>query len=408
MRSFGVARPGLGFCTLLLGCPSLPPLVTPQPPVAEVEADPLLLLAERTAGGVEIEEIDAGELLERAAALADAGEWLDAVTIYDEVAARFAGTPAEKEALYRKGVCLEWAEDWTGALLSFRACLALAPGPDPDGEALPALIHAGLLAERLELWNDAAAAYEGLLACDALSDGDRRAATVRLAVVTLERGEPDVAQPMFEQVIEQSVAASTAGGPVHPAPAAEAELRLGMLEAERFSEVHLDSPDPAELRRQVEKLAAIFGDAFERLRAAILGGSAFWAVEAGYRVGALYVQIYDMFFDAPVPTALTEEQREAYEALLRARTRILLANALEAWEQNLVRAERAGVRGEAVDLTAEGMARVQGILEGRAQRRTAIDEEAEQYVEAQGESDPLAPVLERLGLEIGGEGAPAP
>jgi len=119
------------------------------------------------------------------------------------------------------------------------------------------------------------------------------------------------------------------------------------------------------------------------------------------------MQVYDMFFDAPVPAALTEEQREAYEALLRARTRILLANALEAWEQNLVRAERTGVRGEAVDLTAAGMARVQSILENRARQRSAMDEEAEQYVAAQGEGDPLAPVLERLGLEIG-EAAPAP
>ncbi|MBI5500604.1 MAG: hypothetical protein HY907_10220 [Deltaproteobacteria bacterium] len=403
MRSGGL----VGLCTLvLLGCPSLPPPAVPQPPVAEVEADPLLLLAERTAGGVDIEEIDAGELLEQAAALADAAEWLDAVAIYDEVAARFAGTPAEKEALYRKGVCLEWAEDWMGALLSFRACLALAAGPDPGGEELPALIHAGLLAERLELWSDAADSYERLLRSDALSDGDRRAATVRLAVVTIEQGDPDTARPMLEQVIERSVAAAAAAEPVHPAPAAEAELRLGLLEAERLDEVLLDSPDPVELRRQVEKLAAIFGAAFERLRAAMLGGSAFWAVEAGYRVGALYLSVYDLFFDAPVPTTLTDEQREAYEALLRARTRILLANALEAWEQNLVRAERAGVRGEAVDLTAEGMARVQGILEGRAERRTPLDDEAEQYVEGQGESDPLAPVLERLGLEIGGDVPP--
>ena len=402
MRFFGIAFGAL----LSLGCPSLPPPDVPVP-VVEVEADPLLLLAERTAGGVSIEEIDAGELLEQAASLAAAGEYLEAVSLYDEVATRFAGTPAEKEALYRKGVCLEWAEDWTGALVSFRACLALMGGQPPGEDQLPALIHAGLLAERLEQWSDAADAYGRLLESDALADGDRRAATVRLAVVTIEQGDGEAARPMLQEVIDRSIAAAATGEPLHPAPAAEAELRLGLLEEVRLGEVRLDSPDPGELRRQVEKLAAIFGGAFERLAASVLGGSPFWAVEAGYRIGALYLRVYDMFFDAPVPTQLTEEQREAYAALLRARTRILLANALEAWEQNLVRAERTGVRGEAVDLTAAGMARVQSILENRARQRSAIDEEAEQYLATQGEGDPLAPVLERLGPEVG-EAAPVP
>jgi len=216
---------------------------------------------------------------------------------------------------------------------------------------------------------------------------------------------------MLEQVIAESQQAAEAGEPVHPAPAAEAQYRLGLLEAERMIEVRLDC-SPAELRRQVEKLGDIFSAAFQRLAAALWGGSPFWAVEAGDRIGALYLEVHTMFFDAPVPPALGGNERDAYLSLLRARTRILLANALEAWEENLVRAERTGVRSEAVERTAEGIARVEEILDARAENRTEMDQMAEDFLEAQGESDPLAPLLERLGLEPGRDeeeqGPPAP
>jgi hypothetical protein len=162
----------------------------------------------------------------------------------------------------------------------------------------------------------------------------------------------------------------------------------------------------------VEKLGDIFSSAFQRLAAALRGGSPFWAVEAGYRIGALYLEVHTMFFDAPVPPALGGSERDAYLSLLRARTRILLANALEAWEENLVRAERTGVRSEAVERTAAGIARVEEILDARAESRTEMDQMAEDFLEAQGESDPLEPLLERLGLEPGRdeeeERAPAP
>jgi hypothetical protein len=395
------------------GCPSLPPPVVPEPTVTEVEADPLLLLAERTEFGIEVEEVDAGELLARAAAQAEDGDFLGAAQAYEEIARQFAGSSAEREALYREGVCLEWADDWTGALVTFRRRLALA-GTGPLGpDELPALIHSALLAERLELWSDAADGYARLLESDTLSPGDRRAATVRLAVVKLEQGDKEAARPMLEQVVADSVAAFEAGEPVHPAPSAEAEIRLGLLESERLAEVRLDSPQPAEVRRQVQKLADVFGAAFDRLAAAVRGGSAFWAVEAGYRIGALYMDIYNMFFDAPVPTQLDAGQRDMYEALLRAQTRILLANAAAAWEENVVRAERTGVRGEAVELSAAGIERIEEILKGREEHRTELDDMAEDFLEAHGQEDPLAPLLDRIETESpseepGPEPSPAP
>jgi hypothetical protein len=217
-------------------------------------------------------------------------------------------------------------------------------------------------------------------------------------------GDEAAARPMLERVIRESEDAAAAGEAVHPAPAAEAQYRLGLLEAAKLGEIALDGPDARAVRGQAEALADAFGVTFPHFAAALRGGSPFWAVAAGYGIGKLYMDVYDAFFAAPVPEQLGGEARDAYLALLRARTRILLANALGAWEENLVRAERAGVRGPAVDATAEGIARVEAILEERTGARTEVDDAAEAFLEAQGEGDPLAPVLERLG---GGGGAPA-
>lgn len=386
------------------GCgPAVPAPVAPVPVVdrAEVEADPLLLLAQRTDAGVRVEEIDAGEMLERAAALVADGAFLEAAAVCDDVARRFAGTVAEREAWYRKGVALEWAEDWAGALAAFQRRLELDGDGPPDAAALPALIHAALLAEQLERWDEAAERLERLLGSPALSAGDRRAAQVRLAVVRAARGESDAARTMLEAVLQDADRAIAAGETVHTGPPAEAEYRLGLLALAPLDEIRLDAADARTLRRQVERIGDAFGAAFPRFSNALRSGNAFWAVQAGWRIGETYMRIYDLFVDAPVPDALRGEQRRAYLALLRARTRILLANALEAWEENLVRAERTGVRGLAVERTAEGIARVEEILEQRAAHRSEMDDMVEEFLAAQGEADPLGPLLRRLGLQVG-------
>ena len=409
--SGGAARMSLGArfgwtaaAVLGLGCgPATPSPVVPAPIVdrAEVEADPLLLLAQRTDTGVRVEEIDAGELLEQAAALVEQGAFLEAAAIYDEVARRFAGSAAEREAWYRKGVALEWAEDWAGALVAFQRRLALAGEGPLEEAALPALIHAALLAEQLELWDEAAAALERLLGAAVLSAGDRRAAQVRLAVVRAGEGEVEAARELLERVIDDADRAIAAGETVHTAPPAEAEYRLGLLAVAELDTLRLDTVDGRVLQRQVERIGDVFGAAFPRLSNALRSGNAFWAVQAGWRIGATYMRVYELFVNAPVPDVLRGEQRRAYLALLRARTRILLANALEAWEENLLRAERTSVRGGAVDRTAEGIARVEEILEQRAAHRSEMDELVEDFLAAQGESDPLGPLLQRLGLEVG-------
>ncbi|MBN1770088.1 MAG: hypothetical protein JXB32_02410, partial [Deltaproteobacteria bacterium] len=404
MTGVAVRLVGVVAAAWALGCgPATPTPVTPAPIVdrAEVEADPLLLLAQRSDTGVRIEEIDAGELLERVAAAVQEGEFLEAAALCDEVVRRFPGSAAEAEAWYRKGVALEWAEDWAGALTAFQRRLAMAGDGPPDAAALPALIHAALLAEQLELWDEAAAGLERLLAVEGLAAGDRRAAQVRLAVVQAGCGDTEAARAMLEQVIDDADRAIATGETVHTAPPAEAEYRLGLLALAPLDELRLDTIDGRVLRRQVERIGDAFGAAFPRLSNALRSGNAFWAVQAGWRIGETYMRVYELFVDAPVPDVLRGEERRAYLALLRARTRILLANALEAWEENLVRAERTGVRGAAVDRTADGIARVEEILEQRAAHRSEMDEMVEDFLAAQGEGDPLGPLLQRLGLEVG-------
>lgn len=371
----------------------LPPVAPEPAPVPMVEVEPLLLLAERTEGATRIVEIDAGEMLARAGALEHAGRWGDAVEIYDEAARRFPDTSVRAEALYRKGVCLERLEDHLGALQSFRDRLA-ALGDGPVGaEDLPALIHAGLLEESLGRCGDAAATYRRMLESPDLEPGDRRAARMRLGASLAACGDLDAAVPLMNEVIREADRMREAGEPAHPGPAAEARYRLGLLAAERMRDAPLDAVETEVAREQLVQKARRFSEAFEALAGALRGGSPYWAVAAGYEVGRMYLDVFDALVEAPLPAEMLPDQEEAYLAIVRARTRILLANALAAWEENLLRAERTGVRGPAVDATAAGIDRVRGIVADLEAARTELDDEAERLVGSAGEADPLAPFL---------------
>jgi tetratricopeptide (TPR) repeat protein len=381
--------------------------VLPDPvevPASTVESDPLLLLAERTEGRVEITEIDAGELLERAATALRHRDFDGAIAACDEVIARFPGTLAQREAWYRRGIGLEWSGRLEEARESFATRLATAPPGDPLPESeVPALIHLALIEEALERWDESAAAFARLLAVPGLEPGDRRAATVRLAAAELRRGEDASGRGLLDGVIAEAEAEAAAGGRPHPAPAAEARVLLGLIEAEALVDLSVDATDPAEAAAQLKEVVDRFAAAYVQFSAAIRGGSPYWAVEAGFQLGAAYMAVYDVLMGSPVPEALDEEQRAAYEALLRARTRVLLVNALQAWEETLVRAERAGVRSAAVAAAADGVAEVEDVVAQRAANRTELDDAAEAFVD-EGGGDPMRPLLERLGVEPGGRG----
>lgn len=363
------------------GCGTVPPAAAAGVPLAHVEADPLLLLAERVDGGTRITEIDAGEMLARARALQEAGSYRAAIAEYDAVVRRFAGTSAAAEAMYRKGVCFERLDEPVAALAAFRERLAAAGDGSVAEAEIPALIHAALLEEGLGRWTEAEASYRRLIDSPALAPGDRRAARMRLAAVLLAGGDVEAARPMMDEVVAESD--TEPGESVHPAPAAEARYRLGCLAADAMRAAAIDSADTRTAREQLVEKAARFSDAFKHLAAAIGSGSPYWAVAAGEAIGRIYLDVHDSLMEAPLPDGVAgdADAEEAYLAFLRARTRVLLDNAIVAWEENLLRAERTGVRSPAVEATADGIDMVRRLLDERDAARTPLDDEAERLLE---------------------------
>ncbi len=145
---------------------------------------------------------------------------------------------------------------------------------------------------------------------------------------------------------------------------ARAAYEEGEAARARFEAVRVD-PSAAsgdELAALLDRKSALLLDAQERYLAAIREGDADWAVAAGARIGGLYEDLHRALLDAPLPAGMEGDDAAAYRGELRQRLRVLVTKAIEAYEETLSIAQRAGVRSADVPRVEEGLQRMQRLL----------------------------------------------
>jgi tetratricopeptide (TPR) repeat protein len=247
--------------------------------------------------------------------------------------------------------------------LGAAALLACATGRPPDrpGAAPDDAAAQYRAAERLYAEGRTAEArslLDALAARGDLGPVERTRALTQRGVIELEDGELDRAERSLQLAL--STAESDRYYP------AKARFYLGEVSRSRFEAVQLDpsQADGDALASRLEQKSALLLAAQDRYLMTIAGGGdATWAVAAGARVGELYEELHRELLDAPLPPGLDDEGAAAYREALRERLRVLVAKAIQAYQETLAVARRAGVESDFVPRVEAGLERMRRVLD---------------------------------------------
>jgi hypothetical protein len=146
--------------------------------------------------------------------------------------------------------------------------------------------------------------------------------------------------------------------------AGKAEFFMGEIYRVYFSAVQLDpaTGDIEELGKQLEEKAEELLSAQGHYLRAVRTGSPHWATGAGYRIGALYEELYNALINAPVPKELDAEASQIYREELKRRIRVLVTKAINIYDETLAAADRIGEDSPFVSQTKESLDRMKAIL----------------------------------------------
>ena len=282
-----------------------------------------------------------------------------AARCFGQLADTYPGGRYREEALYKAGVSHERLQDWDAALTRFAT---LADPQAPEGHALDGafrqaetLYHMGRFTEAQDLLRQIASRSD-------LPLPRRLEAQVQLGVCELEAGETAAAEATLRKAIE-------AYGPLRERAEvedyypAQAQFFLGELYRIHCEEVHLDPGKGADsLGKDLEYKAELLLSAQGHYLRAIRMSHPYWATAAGAQIGLLYEGLYEEMVHAPLPRELATQQADIYRQELRKKIRVLMAKAINAYEQTLEAAERVGSAGPFVEKTRESLKRMKALM----------------------------------------------
>ena len=349
---------------------------TPTTPVVALEET--RIVARRTSGGeLELDSYDASQLFQRAYERGVAGECERAVELYDRVVSEFPSSRFVSPSLYNAGLCLRDEGELASAVERWSLLLSRLPDA-PDAKHARFLMTSALV--ELERWEPALESAELLLDRDDLRSDERLEAMARRAESLLGLGRTDDAERAARDAL--SYYRTRQGDDVIADEyfAAAANFVLAETIRARSEALALPDADVAAQRETLDRRAQLLLDAQRAYFDTIRYTDARWAAAAGYRIGAMYEQLYAAITSAPVPPpppgremgpdALAIYQRE-YRSQLAERVRPLMRHAIRYWELTLLMVERTGVRSEWVERTRTQLDRARQRLLGGAVSDTA-------------------------------------
>ncbi len=352
-------------CAGLLGCATAPhrPAARPAPQVLRFDAEPLRLTVVPAAAGApaHVEAYDAETLFAQAGEDLKARRFAPAAAAYDRILRDFPQSRFVTPALYNAGLAYEGQKDYEQAAARYRR---LIEGDHPAGgrDAVDALFRLGACLAELKRWPDSLAIYDRLLARKDLGLSDRIEAMSRRGLAQLEMGYLPAAERTFRDTMAHFHDNAEEERLDTDFYLAMAQFYLGDINHRYFRALPLRLPQK-QLEADVDAKARMFLSEQARYIDAIRIQNPVWATAAGYQIGTLYREMYDMLVGAPVPVEVdSPEKRQVYEEMLRGKLRILLEKARRIHEKNVEMAVRIGVDNDWVKRSNEQLAELEQLL----------------------------------------------
>lgn len=337
---------------MVAACGGASPEVQTGPPRQEViEGEEIHITARRGAdGNFEFETADAEQLFQHATELLNQNHCDQAVPLYDRVAREFGSSSYLSPSLYNAGLCLDRMHDREGAAQRFRDLITRIPAEAEDVKHAHFMLSALLV--QLEQWPEALTVVDTLLAREDLSAEERVEGLARKAQAQFGGGHIEEAD-RDARVCLAYFRTRTEDDPVRDDFfVAAANFVLAEVIRIHASEITLPEADADTQRAALERRARLLLNAQTEYFNTVRLGNPHWASAAGYRIGQMYDEFWQLIVNAPTPPnrELTGENlalfgRE-YHRRLREMVRPLLNHAIRYWELTLMMVERSGVHTE--------------------------------------------------------------
>lgn len=356
----GLALAGMA-CALLAGCA----LLRGAPPGAPDRERPYALRFEPEVvvgdprRDADIERYNEEELVACGTSAFAAAEYDRAARCFTLLADRFPASRHRDASLYNAGLSYERLSQWELAIERFRPLMDLAKG---TGDAVDAAFRVAECYYHLDNYPPAVEILDALAARTDLPVDIVLQATTQRGICELEGGQLDRAEKSLRQAMKRYDDEKDKERLDDYFPA-QAQFFLGEVYRVHFSAITLDpNAGQDKTAQHLEAKCQLLLSAQGHYLRAIRIGNGQWATAAGFRVGALYEDLYDHLVHAPVPAELDADQAELYRRELRKKVQILVTKAIAVYERTLSAAERIGVDSLFVKRTQEALERMKGIL----------------------------------------------
>jgi len=250
-----------------------------------------------------------------------AGRCEDAVQAFDRVATRHADGRYVSASLYNAGLCLQRLGRWADSAERFEQLLSVRPS---SRDVTHARFQLAFLYNETQRFEDALEVVDGLLTDPSLTSDERSELLARRAEAQLGLGDLPAAAEAAKDALRFF---RTRRPPDHVRDAFfAASAAFTLAETIRLRSEAIDIP-LAEVEAQhavLERRAALLLQAQRAYFDAIRLTDAYWASAAGYRIGAMYEELWHAIMAAPVPPPKTR-MRSAELAIYRREYRFRLA-----------------------------------------------------------------------------------
>ena len=317
--------------------------------------------------GRRVESLDPETLFQEGNSAFEAQDFALAADKYLLLIERFPGSRWDQVATFNGGLALEKGGHFAEAVPHFQRMLTLVAG---SKDAQDALFRLAACYEGLADWKAMRAIGDDILRPHyaGIAIGDRIAGLAVRGRAAEGVGQLALAERDYRQALELYQGHLEERGLDKSPHVSLAQFRIGEIYRELFASIRFRLPLDR-MARDLEDKSNFFLMAQSAFLRALRLQHPDWAVVAGFRLGALYEQMYDDMLGAEVPSELTPEERGIYEAELRNKIRPLLVRAIDIYERNLRLGQRFGKRDDWMTKTEASLERLQELLRADDKRK---------------------------------------
>lgn len=315
-----------------------------------------------TAGGkeeMELAGMNDEELFALGTSSFAAEDYDKAARCFGRLADTFPDSRHKADAAFNAGLSLERLSKFAEAAERFKTLSDPAKGA---GDALDAAFRLAECHYHLDQYAQAVEILSVIAAREDVSAQNRLQAKVHKGICQLEAGELDAAETSLRDSLNYWAEKKEAEHLDEYFPG-QAQFFLGEIYRVFYERVDLD-PEQGEdkLAKDLESKCEMLLSAQGHFLRAIRIGEGQWATAAGFRIGALYEDLYDAMLNAKVPPGLDADQQQIYREELRRKVRVLVTKAMSIYERTLSAAERIGAENPFIAKTRESLDRLKQIL----------------------------------------------